>query len=169
MTHPLVDQLRFARGEFRRGLAGIGDEEARRRFPPLNCISWNIGHLAWQEQRYWLANEQGLLPLPEVDKAFRYGAPASTPPLAESWAAWETITAAADPWLDALTNETVLREAMRDGKPAGFTIGSRLLRTIYHYWFHTGENAAIRQNLGHSGLPNFVGNIEDEAPYRPER
>ena len=75
---------------------------------------------------------------------------------------------AADPWLDAVTTETFLAEATRDGKPTGFSIGSRLLRMIYHYWFHTGENAAIRQNLGHVNLPDFVGNIEDEAPYRPE-
>jgi hypothetical protein len=27
---------------------------------------------------------------------------------------------------------------------------------------------AIRQMLGHKRLPQFVGNIDDEAPYRPE-
>lgn len=166
MVHPLVEQLRFARSEFRRGLAGVTDEEARRRFLPMNSISWNIGHLAWQEQRYWLLYPQGLMLLPEVDRDFAYGAPGTTPPLAEVWAAWETITAAADPWLDEVTTETLLSEATRNGEPTGFTIGSRMLRMIYHYWFHTGENAAIRQNLGHTGLPDFVGDIEAEAPYR---
>jgi hypothetical protein len=166
MVHPQVEQLRFARSEFRRGLVGVTDEEARRRFLPLNSIGWNVGHLAWQEQRYWLINEQGIVLLPEIDRDFRYGASAATPPLAAMMAAWEMITAAADPWLDAATTETLLSEAMRDGKPTGFNIGSRLLRMIYHYWFHTGENAAIRQNLGHTDLPDFVGNIEDEAPYR---
>jgi hypothetical protein len=168
MAHPLVDQLRFARSEFQRGLQGISDEEARRRFPPLNCISWNIGHMAWQEQRYWLLYPQETLLLPDVDRAFAYGAPASTPPLAEAWRAWATITAAADPWLDALTTEGLLAEATRNGQPTGFAIGSRLLRMIYHYWFHTGENAAIRQNLGHTNLPDFVGDIEEEAPFRAE-
>jgi len=43
-----------------------------------------------------------------------------------------------------------------------------LQRTLYHYWYHTGENAAIRQNLGHTGLPDFVGDIDEEAPYRAE-
>src|SRR4051812_20536632 len=43
MTHPLVEQLRFARSEFRRGIEGVSDEEARRRFLPMNCLSWNIG------------------------------------------------------------------------------------------------------------------------------
>src|SRR5262245_15163878 len=127
MAHPLVEQLRFARSEFRRGLVGVSDEEARRRFLPMNSISWNIGHLAWQEQRYWLINPQGVAVRPEADRDFRYGAPASTPPLAEAWAAWEEITAAADPWLEAATTETLLSEAMRDGQPTGFNIGSRLL------------------------------------------
>ena len=48
MTHPLVSQLYYARKEFQRGLAGVTPEEALRRFLPMNCIRWNIGHLAWQ-------------------------------------------------------------------------------------------------------------------------
>jgi hypothetical protein len=46
------------------------------------------------------------------------------------------------------------------------TFGNLMLRTIYHYWFHTGENAAIRQQLGHANLPDFVGDLDEEAPYR---
>ncbi len=45
MTHPLVLQLQFTRNEFKRGLAGLTDEEARRRFEPINSISWMIAHL----------------------------------------------------------------------------------------------------------------------------
>ena len=73
MTHPLVEQLRFARGEFRRGLQGVTDEEARRRFLPLNCLSWNVGHLAAQEQRQWLLYAQETMLLPEIDRAFSFG------------------------------------------------------------------------------------------------
>jgi hypothetical protein len=166
MAHPLVDQLRFARSEFRRGLEGVSDEEARQRFLPMNCLSWNIGHLAWQEQRYWLLYAQGEMLLPEVDRGFRYGSPASTPALDEVWTAWSAITSAADPWLDAITAETLLSHVAREGKPTDFTFGSLLLRVIYHYWYHTGENAAIRQQLDHTNLPDFVGNIDEEAPYR---
>jgi uncharacterized damage-inducible protein DinB len=171
MPHPLVLQLRFTRSEFRRGLEGLADEEARRRFLPMNCISWNIGHLAWQEQRYWLWRGQDRILLPHVNELFAYGAPASTPPLDEMWAAWREITEAADPWLDALTTRDLLaqREAVIDGERVEFTFGSLLQRVIYHYWYHTGENLAIRQMLGHADLPEFVGNIDDEAPYRPER
>jgi uncharacterized damage-inducible protein DinB len=165
MTHPLVVQLRFARSEFRRGLVGISDEEAQRRFMPMNCISWNIGHLAWQEQRYWLWRGQGKMLLPEVNDAFANGAPASTPGLEEAWSAWEAITAAADPWLDALTTQKLQEHAVRDAKVRPYIYGSLLLRMIYHYWYHAGENMAIRQMLGHTNLPEFVGNIDGEAPY----
>lgn len=84
------------------------------------------------------------------------------------WAAWHTVIDAADPFLDALTTEALLQPETIDGVAQNWTIGSRVLRTTYHYWFHTGEVLAIRQVLGHIGLPEFVGDIETEAPYRPE-
>ena len=168
MAHPLVEQLRFARSEFRRGLEGITDEEARQRFQPMNSISWNVGHLAWQEQRYWLYRAQGQMLLPDVNERFASGGTASTPSLDEVWTAWRSISEAADPWLDAVTTETLKAHVSIDGKPTEYIFGSLLQRTIYHYWYHTGENAAIRQNLGHTALPDFVGDIDTEAPYRPE-
>jgi len=169
MAHPLVDQLRFARSEFRRGLEGVTEEEAKRRFLPMNCITWNVGHLTWQEQRYWLvrAQQRDLL-FPDINQQFAYGAPASTPAIEEMMAAWRTITAAADPWLDTVTTETLQSHVVIEGKPSEYIFGSLLLRMIYHYWYHTGENAAMRQQLGHTGLPDFVGDIDGEAPYRSE-
>ena len=168
MPHPLVLQLRFTRSEFERALAGLTDANARRRLMPMNSISWNVGHLAWQEQRYFLLYGQGQLPLPQIDALFAYGAPASTPPLDAMLDVWRTITQAADPWLDALTTETLQQRVIRDGQLSPYIFGSLLQRVIYHYWYHTGENAAIRQSLGHSELPEFVGDLDGEAPYRPE-
>jgi len=168
MPHPLVLQLRFTRSEFKRGLQELTDHDARRRLLPMNCLSWNIGHLAWQEQRYWLFRAQGKLLLPEVNRVYAYGAPASTPALEEAWAAWQIITEAADPWLDGLTTAKLQEQVVIDGQPSGVTFGSLLQRTIYHYWYHNGENQAIRQMLGHSGLGEFVGDLDGEAPYRPE-
>ena len=54
MTLPIVKQLRFARSEFARCLEGISDEDARKRIMPMNCISWMVGHLAAQEQEYFV-------------------------------------------------------------------------------------------------------------------
>lgn len=169
MPHPLVLQLRFTRSEFKRALKGLSDEEARKRFMPMNCISWNIGHLAWQEQLCWLLFGQGKLLLSDVNEVFAYGALASTPALKEAWKAWNAITQASDPWLDTLTTEKMQQRVIKNGKPSRYIWGSLLQRMIYHYWYHIDESMAIRQNLGHTNLPQFVGNIDRQAPYTPER
>ncbi len=167
--HPLVKQLRFTRNEFNRGLKALSEEDACKRILPMNCISWNVGHLAWQEQRYFLYYAQGELPYQGVDKLFAYGAPASTPALADVLGYWQKITRAADPWLDSLTSQKLQEHFLKKGGRQSNTIyGALLQRVIYHYWYHTGENLAIRQMLGHTRLPVFVGNIDDEAPYTPE-
>jgi uncharacterized damage-inducible protein DinB len=168
MSHPLIVQLRFTRSEFKRALGGLSDADAHRRLLPMNCISWNIGHLAWQEQRYWLTRLQGKTLLPHINELVGYGQPACTPPLAEMWEAWQTITQFADPFLDTLTTEKLQEIHYLDDQQTDYTAGNLLQRVIYHYWYHTGENMAIRQMLGHTDLPEFVGNIDDEAPYRPE-
>ena len=165
--HPLVTQLRFARSEFARGLAGLTDEDARRRIEPMNCIAWNIGHLASQEQTLWVFPSRGKVLYPDLHKLVGYGSPASTPPLDEMWAAWTAITQAADTYLDTLTTETLQSSFVREGIPLGESIGTMLLRNIYHYWFHNGESAAIRQALGHGELPQFVGDMSASI-YRPE-
>ena len=168
MSHPLVLQLRFARAEFERGLEGVTDEDGRQRFKAMNCIAWNVGHLAWQEQRYFLFNSQAKLPYPHINEQFAYGAPASTPSLAAVLADWKAITQEADPWLETLTTEALQQPLVRQGKPTRYLWGSLLLRAIYHYWYHNGENQAIRQMLGHAGLRDFVGDLDGEAPYLAE-
>lgn len=170
MPHPLVAQLRFTRSEFQRAIAGISEEDARRRFLPMNCISWTVGHMASQEQRYWLLRMQNRLLLPEVHEQFNYGAPACTPALAEVWKSWQSIVAEVDPWLDALTTRSLHEpHTIRiDGEQVTVIAGSMLQRVIYHYWYHTGENMAVRQMLGQRDLPEFVGDIDEQAPYTPE-
>ena len=166
MTHPLVTQLRFTRAEWLRALEGINDAEADQRLTPMNSISWIVGHLAWQEQRYWLTFQQGQTPRPELNSLVGNGQPATTPSLADMLAAWHQITSAADPWLDTVTTETLEEKIDRGGWSTN--VGSLLLRVIYHYWYHIGEIIAIRQQLGHTGLPEFVGDIDREAPYQRE-
>ncbi len=165
--HPLVAQLRFTRDEFRRGLEGLSEDDARKRLMPMNCISWNVGHLAWQEQRYFLRVAQNRLLLPEIDTQYAFGAPACTPALADVLSAWEQIIHEVDPWLDAITTERLQELVIRPGRPDTI-MGSLLQRMLYHYWYHNGENQAIRQMMGHHDLRVFVGNIDEEAPYRPE-
>jgi hypothetical protein len=168
MTHPLIDQFRFTRREWLHGLEGIPEADGSRHFGPMNCISWTVGHLAWHEQRYWLIRSQGKILYPELNELFAYGAPMSTPSFQEMLIKWQTVTQAADPFLDTLTTATLQTELLLDGKPVGQTVGSGLRRITYHYWYHIGEIQAIRQMLGHKNLPEYVGGLEEEAPYRPE-
>jgi hypothetical protein len=184
MPHPLVTQLRFARSEFVRCLEGISDEDARHRFMPMNCISWMVGHMAAQEQYYFVFFPQGKVPRPYLNKLVGFGHPASTPPLADMWQAWHDITEATDSYLDTLTTEdliphltqdtgsgengyeaalfgTLSKKALAKGVIRSWeNVGTMLLRTTYHYFFHTGEAHAIRQQLGHPDLPWFVGDMK---------
>jgi len=92
----------------------------------------------------------------------------STPSFAEMLAAWRTISTTADPFLDTLTTDKLLVDLPLNGQTSGQTQGSTMRRLTYHYWFHIGEILSIRQILGQKDLPEYVGNIELEAPYRPE-
>jgi hypothetical protein len=166
--HPLVGQLRFARSELVRCLDGISDADARHRFEPMNSISWIVGHLASQENAYWVLIAQGNKVAPDLHKLVGYGRPASTPPLEDMWAAWREITSAADAYLDTLANSQLQTHLAWRGEPREESVGTMLMRNIYHYWFHCGEAHAIRQMLGHTDLPQFVGNMS-QALYRPER
>ena len=167
MPHPLVTQLHFARSEFRRCLEGVTEEEGIIRLKPMNCISWMVGHLANQENFYWVRLGQDIKLAPELAKLVAFGQPATTPPLAEMWAVWQEITTTADTYLDTLTNDMLETHFIFRDKPRHESIGTMLQRNLYHYWFHTGEAHAVRQQLGHTDLPQFVGNMET-AVYRPE-
>jgi len=168
-THPLVLQLSFTRSEFKRALKGLSEGDAGKRWLPMNCISWNVGHLAWQEQKYILYYGQGQMPYPKIEELFAYGAPASTPSLREMQKIWQDITASSNSWLETITSEKLMEFVVKlDGIKLQRTHGSLLQRMIYHYWYHTGENLAIRQMLGQTDLPQFVGNIDRQAPYTPE-
>lgn len=168
MTHPLVDQFRFTRQEWLRGLEGIPEEDGAKHFGPMNCISWTVGHLAWHEQRYWLQRAQDQVLFPVLNELFAYGAPMSTPSLKEMLDYWQQVTQAADPFLDTLTTAQLQDDLLHKGKSVGQSMGSAMRRITYHYWYHIGEIQAIRQMLGHPNLPEYVGDIEQIAPYRPE-
>jgi hypothetical protein len=150
----------------------------------MNCISWMVGHMAVQEQYYFVFFPQGEVPHPYLNKVAGYGHPASTPALDEMWQAWHDITKATEAYMDNLTEEDLQPHLTRDtgsgenGYEAALfgnlsekalekgvirsweNVGTMLLRTTYHYFFHTGEAHAIRQQLGHPDLPWFVGNME---------
>ena len=163
MAHPLVEQLRFTRAEWLRGLRGVKEAEALRRFEPLNSIGWIVGHLAWQEQRYWLTRTRGVTPHPELNDLVASGGPPSTPSLHAMGAAWRDVTAAVDPWLDGLPRPT-LPPACRVRHRALSATRSIGSRTTTGSTSERSRPSASR--LGHARLPQFVGDLEGQAPYR---
>jgi len=167
MVHPRVEQLRFARSEWRRGLRGLDAEDGRRRLEPMNSISWMVGHLAWHERLIWLERAQGLRVEPVLD-ALATGEPATTPDLAEMWTVWRRVVRRADAVLDTLTTADLERALPHDGRRSPPLAGTQLQRITYHYWSHIGEASAIRQIMGHAHLAQFVGDIDAVAPYRRE-
>jgi hypothetical protein len=166
MTHPLIDQVRFTRSEWLRALRGVSEEDGSRKIEPMNTIGWTVGHLAWQEQLYFLTRAQGKTPEPIVNDLAASGGPPSTPSLKEMMAAWKKVTAETDAYMEPLTTNDLLRLLPPPGRKR--TVGDAIRRMTYHYWFHIGEILAQRQLMDHPRRPEYVGDIEERAPYRPE-
>lgn len=169
MAHLIVDQLRFARSEWLRALRGVTEEDAKRHFGQMNSIGWIVGHLAWHEQRICLTRPRDIVLVPTLNAEFFSGAPMSTPSLKAMRAAWNRVTRESEPFLETLRTRDLMRDLPRDGKPTGQTFADAMRRMTFHYWFHIGEILAIRQMIGGKGLPEYVGDLEGKAPYRPER
>jgi DinB superfamily len=159
MKNPYVAQLHFARSAFQRCLEGVSEQDALVRVGPINSLGWMVGHLANQEQRYWVMMAQGELPFQELNERVGTGKPASTPPLSEMWEVWRQVTTRADAYLNQLDRADLRATLEWEGQPAKYNVGMLLLRNTYHYWFHTGEAYAVRQGLGHHDLPEFVGDM----------
>lgn len=167
LCHPLVVQLRFTHASFSACLDSVSDAEAQKRLNSMNCLSWTVGHLANQEHRYWVQAAQGKTLLPHLNDLVGYGKPASTPPLEEMWSAWQCVTVEADKYLETVTSEVLEGYFAVEGKQLRESSGTMLLRNIYHYWYHIGEARTIRELLGHTDLPEYVGEMS-RAVYRRE-
>jgi len=98
------------------------------------------------------------------------------------WQVWQDITKAADLFLDTLREESLLTHLEQEingfeesafgtvtkqilaqkSVRSGESVGTRMLRTTYHFYFHTGEALAVCQQLRHPDLPYFVGDMPDD-------
>jgi hypothetical protein len=159
MIHPLVSQLHFTRSEYARCFEGIPPTDTSRRVEPLNSLSWAVGHLALQEHFYWVQLAQGKNIAPGLRERVGFRQPPSTPPWDEMWALWHAITKAADEYLQNLAPQDLVKRFEYEGKLLDEPVGTLLLRNTYHYWFHLGKAHAIRQMMGHTDLPVYVGNV----------
>jgi hypothetical protein len=167
--HPLYEQLLFTRKSFLACLGDVPEIDAIKRINQLNCLSWIIGHLANQEHRYWIQSARGIILFPQLNELVGYGRPASTPPLEEMLGVWKKVTTEANKYLETINSEK-LADYFQDqsGKQLPESIGTMLHRNIYHYWYHIGEAHTIREMLGHSNLPEYVGDMSTAVYKREE-
>ena len=157
VAHPRVDQLRFARAEWLRGLEGLSEADAAVRLEPMNSISWMVGHMAWHERQVWYRRARGLKVEPILD-AFATGQPASVPSTGGHAGSLGRVVAGADPYLDSLTTAEFEQRPLHDPDgPDPPIIGSQVQYVTYHYWSHIGEVSAVRQILGHPDLAAVRG------------
>jgi len=152
----LINQLRFARAEFRKGFTGVSEEDGFKRLMPMNSIAWIVGHLAWHEQYYWLTRAQGIITAPKLLEVTAFGKPPGEASLKEMAGLWDNVIEASNDYLEKLTVNDLEVNMIVKGKELPFNIGTMISRVIYHYWYHNGEIQAIRQILGHKDLPDFV-------------
>ncbi|MEQ8677061.1 MAG: DinB family protein [Aggregatilineales bacterium] len=161
----LVTQLRFVRSKWLEGLADVSAEDATTEIAPMNTISWMIAHLTSHERYMWVQMAQGRDDIAPEMAGYLWGTPRANPPLQMVWDGWHTVTQTADVYLDAITEESLLTKPLWQGRQFSETIGNLLLRNIYHYWYHLGEAQSVRQMLGHSDLPPFVGSMPLEFQF----
>lgn len=161
--HHLVRSVQNVRREFRRALEGVQVADLERRVAGLNSAAWMVGHLAWQEQGYWLL-PRGEPPVAEALQGFGRGVPDPMPPFERLWEWWEQVTALSDPWLETLDADD-LREHLHGRRLfEQENLGSLCMRVVGHYYLHIGQITAIRRFLGYP-VPAFVGSQEG-ALYR---
>ena len=157
MAHHLVRKVQHVRKELRRAIEGMSVADMERSVAGVNSIRWIIGHLAWQEQRYWVGG-RGLPLIVEHLADYGYGKP--VPENGEDFETvfgqWEAVTRASDDWLESL-GEQDLREFPATGEiHKGENIGTMLMRVIGHYYVHIGQITAVRKILSYN-VPPFVG------------
>lgn len=163
MPQALVTQLSFAREEFQRVMDGVSPAEGERVLAPFNSLSFLVAHMAAHEHSLWVQMAQQRNLYPDIRRKFGAGAEQDVPDWNTAWILWRTVTTEADIYLDTLTDASLDSRLLHKERPARETIGHMMLRLNCHYWFHLGEAHGIRQAMGHTNLPEFVGPVTKTA------
>lgn len=157
-AHHLVRYVQHVRRELRRALEGMTVADLERRVGGINSVAWMVGHLAWQEQSYWLTSRGEPSPSSLDLQAFGFGRsrPEAMPAFEDLYEAWTSVTEATNGWLVSL-GETELRSHVEGRKLfEEENVGTLLTRVIGHYYFHIGQITAVRKLLDYP-VPTFVG------------
>lgn len=118
----------------------------------MNAISWILPHIAG----HWLLRPK------ELDR-YNFRSTDPTPPsLEEARKTLETAKTFSTQWLTSAGDELFAHVPPENVDRE--SVGTGLLRTTLHTWFHAGEVNAIRQMLGHAEI-GFVGDIQGKVAW----
>jgi len=153
-AHHLVRYVQHTRRELRRAVEGMSIADLEHRVGGLNSVAWIVGHLARQEQTYWLTarDEPAVADL----DAFGHGEPAAAADFETVYQAWQRVTATADVWLAGLDEAALHTHVHGRSLFERENVGTLLTRVSGHYYLHIGQITAIRKLLGYP-VPPFVG------------
>ena len=168
------DLASFALMNFERGLEGLTDEEARFLATKadgshMNSISFIAGHIAY----HWstVAAYANKTPQPPSVQPYKIGAQPTAPPLADVLELLAQARAESS-WVSTANNALLsssseeYRALLANLVPVE-TVGTALMRAIFHTWFHIGEVNAIRQMLGHPEII-FTGPLNGLMEWRSD-
>jgi uncharacterized damage-inducible protein DinB len=156
--HHLVRSVQNVRRELRRAVEGMSVPDLERRVAGMNSVAWVVGHLAWQEQSYWLTS-RGAPPASTFVDGFGRSVPDPMPPFEALWEAWEQVASRSDPWLESLDAAALRGHIQGRRLFEAENLGSLCMRVIGHYYLHIGQITALRRWLGYP-VPAFVGSQE---------
>ena len=168
------DLANFALMNFERGLEGLTDEEARfcaakADGSQMNSISFVAGHIAM----HWftVAAYVNKTPQPPKVRPYMIGVQPTSPPLAnvlellaEARTESKWVSTADNTLLSSSSEE--YRALLGNFVPVE-TVGTALMRAVFHTWFHIGEVNAIRQILGHPEII-FTGPLNGLMEWRSD-
>ncbi len=157
-AHHLVRYVQHVRRELLRAIEGMEVADLERRVGGINSVAWMVGHLAWQEQAYWLLARGEPAATPVDLQLLASGRPRAEtiPAFDELLEAWRQVTTTADAWLVTLDADDLLRHLEGRKLYELENVGTLLTRVIGHYYLHIGQITAVRKLLD-LPVPAFVG------------
>ena len=122
MDIKIIDQYKITNNQVLNYIDDITDEESKRIFEPLNCISWTLGHLARYNNLTFAARSRGV-EIPNEFKDFENGAPHSQKDLSYVKGLWIKTLKDTEKFLDGL-NENDLVKILDNDSNAGDNLGT---------------------------------------------
>ncbi|MDQ3396670.1 MAG: DinB family protein [Deinococcota bacterium] len=158
MEQHLVRYVQHVRRELLRATDGVLADDLERSHHGVNSVAWMVGHLAAQEQAYWLETRGTVLY--RTLTGYRRAVPQRMDDAQTLLAQWREVTSAADVWLTGLSEDDLRRRLPLPGAVVvPENVGSLLTRVIGHYYLHIGQITVVRKMLGYP-VPSFVGSQE---------